>query len=86
MRNIWNYYCFWCVVGSIVETFKKGREAGHAIIVIDELDLLIDKDRRVVRALQESLDGVESSNNACAFDDIQMEWYRFFLWIPLRSD
>lgn len=51
------------VVEGIIDTFKKAREAGHAIIVFDELDLLIDKERRVVRALQENLDGVESSDD-----------------------
>ena len=50
-------------VEGIVETFKKAREAGHAIIVFDELDLLINKERRVVRALQENLDGVESNDD-----------------------
>ena len=40
------------VVEGIVETFKKAREAGHSIIVFDELDLLINKERRVVRALE----------------------------------
>jgi cell division protease FtsH len=51
------------VVEGIIETFKKAREAGHAIIVFDELDLLINRERRVVRALQENLDGVESSDD-----------------------
>lgn len=51
------------VVEGIIETFKKAREVGHSIIVIDELDLLIDRDRRVIRALQECLDGVESSED-----------------------
>ena len=51
------------VVEGIYETFKKAREAGHAIIVFDELDLLINKERRVIRALQENLDGVESSDD-----------------------
>ena len=51
------------VVEGICETFKKAREAGHAIIVFDELDLLINKERRVVRALQENLDGVESEDD-----------------------
>ncbi len=51
------------VVEGICETFKKAREAGHAIIVFDELDLLINKERRVVRALQENLDGVESDDD-----------------------
>ena len=51
------------VVGGIVEVFKQAREAGHSIIVIDELDLLINKERRVVRALQENLDGVESNDD-----------------------
>ena len=51
------------VVDGIIKTFRKAREAGHAIIVIDELDLLINKEKRVVRALQECLDGVESSDD-----------------------
>ena len=51
------------VVQGVIDVFKNAREAGHAIIVIDELDLLIDKDRRVIRALQENLDGVESSDD-----------------------
>lgn len=51
------------IVEGIIETFKKAREAGHAIIVFDELDLLIDRDRRVIRALQENLDGVESDDD-----------------------
>ena len=51
------------VVEGICETFKKAREAGHAIIVCDELDLLINKERRVIRALQENLDGVESNDD-----------------------
>ena len=51
------------IVEGICETFKKARESGHAIIVFDELDLLINKERRVIRALQENLDGVESSND-----------------------
>ena len=51
------------VVEGIIETFKKAREVGHAIIVFDELDLLINKERRVMRALQECLDGVESDDD-----------------------
>ena len=51
------------VVEGICETFKQARKAGHAIIVFDELDLLINKERRVIRALQENLDGVESSDD-----------------------
>ena len=51
------------VVEGICETFKKARESGHAIIVFDELDLLINKERRVIRALQENLDGVESTDD-----------------------
>ena len=51
------------VVQGIVDVFERARKAGHAVIVIDELDLLINRERRVVRALQESLDGVESSDD-----------------------
>ena len=51
------------IVQGIVDVFREARNAGHAIIVIDELDLLINKERRVVRALQENLDGVESTDD-----------------------
>ena len=51
------------IVAGITETFAKAREVGHAVVVIDELDLLINKERRVIRALQENLDGVESSDD-----------------------
>ena len=51
------------IVEGIIDTFKKARETGHAIVVFDELDLLINKERRVIRALQESLDGVESDDD-----------------------
>ena len=52
------------IPSGINEVFRKAREAKHSIIVFDELDLLIDKDNRTIRALQENLDGVES------YDDI----------------
>lgn len=51
------------VARGIYETFKKAREVGHAIIVFDELDLLLDRDNRATRTLQENLDGVESSDD-----------------------
>ena len=51
------------VVQGINDVFERARKAGHALIVIDELDLLINRERRVVRALQENLDGVESSDD-----------------------
>lgn len=44
----------------IEKMFENARNAKKAIVVIDELDLLINKDKRVIRVLQESLDGVES--------------------------
>ena len=50
------------ICGGLEETFKKAKETGHSIIVIDELDLLIDKDPKVTRTLQENLDGVDSSD------------------------
>lgn len=51
------------IVEGIIDTFEKAREAGHAIVVFDELDLLINKERRVIRALQENMDGVESDDD-----------------------
>lgn len=50
------------ICDDIRNAFDEARKCGRAIIVFDELDLLIDRDRRIVRALQECLDGVESSD------------------------
>ena len=47
----------------INHVFEEARKTGHAIIVIDEIDLLINKERRVMRVLQENLDGVESDDD-----------------------
>ena len=58
------YYNGTSDVDSINELFKKARETKHAVIIIDELDLLINKDRQIARCLQENLDGVES------YDDV----------------
>ena len=51
------------VVKGIIETFQKAKEVGHSIVVFDELDLLINKESRVTRALQECLDGVEENDD-----------------------
>ena len=51
------------VLSEVSNIFKKARMAKKAVIVFDELDLLIDKDKRIIRSLQESLDGVESYDN-----------------------
>ncbi len=51
------------IILGIEKMFESARKVGKAIVVIDELDLLIDKEKRVIRTLQESLDGVESSDN-----------------------
>ncbi len=63
------------IPGGIIETFNKAKELGHALIVIDEIDLLINKDARTIRALQECLDGVESNDDVLvltATNDIEM--------------
>ncbi len=46
--------------GEILDVFEKAKEAGRAIVVIDELDLLLHRNATAVRALQESMDGVNS--------------------------
>ena len=51
------------IAEGIARTFDKAKEAGHSIVVLDELDLLINQERRVIRTLQECLDGVESSED-----------------------
>lgn len=47
----------------LIKIFNDARKEGHAIIIIDEIDLLINRERRVTRVLQEQLDGVESTDD-----------------------
>lgn len=51
------------ISAGLEETFRKAKEKGHSVVVIDELDLLIDKDSKVTRILQENLDGVDSADD-----------------------
>ena len=46
----------------VIDLFEQARSRGKAIVVIDELDLLIHRDRQITRALQESIDGVEQTD------------------------
>lgn len=48
---------------SLYKAFDEFKNEKQGLIVIDELDLLIDRDNGVTRALQECIDGVLSNNN-----------------------
>ena len=56
------------------ETFKKAKELGHCVIVIDELDLLIDKDNKATRILQDNLDGVNGPSDFLIMCATNNEW------------
>lgn len=43
--------------------FEKARNENKAIVVIDELDLLINNNSSIIRLLQDSIDGIHSKNN-----------------------
>lgn len=51
------------VAEEIIETFTKAKAEKFSIIIIDEIDLLIDKDNKVKRALQQEMDGISDSSN-----------------------
>ena len=51
------------VIKGLEETFNKAKESSPSVVIIDELDLLINKESRVTRILQENLDGVESKED-----------------------
>ena len=51
------------VCDGLEKTFKKAKEVGHSVVIIDELDLLINKENRATRVLQENLDGVDSRDD-----------------------
>lgn len=47
----------------ITDCFNKAKKTDKSIVVIDELDLLLNENRLVVRAIQEAMDGVETNDN-----------------------
>jgi len=49
--------------GEIVDAFSKARKEKNAVVVIDELDKLIEKDTKLIRVLQSQLDGFNSEGN-----------------------
>ncbi len=51
------------VVNEITEIYSKARKEEFAIVVIDELDLLVEKNKEVTRALQQELDGVDDTGH-----------------------
>lgn len=51
------------VAKEIVDAFKKAKQEKFAIVIIDEIDLLISDDDKAIRALQQELDGVNDSCN-----------------------
>lgn len=54
---------FESITKGLEQTFNKAKETSPSVVIIDELDLLIDKESRVTRVLQENLDGVESKED-----------------------
>lgn len=47
------------IIDELTNAFKEAKYVGNSVIVIDELDLLINKNRQVVRILQSFLDGFD---------------------------
>ena len=45
-------------IEEIIDVYKKAHLKKYAVVIIDEIDLLIDKDSRVIRILQDLLDGI----------------------------
>ncbi len=48
---------------SLSETFQKAKELSHAVILIDELDLIVKNRQDVQRVLQQNMDGVEDKGD-----------------------
>lgn len=51
------------ICDEITSTFKKARAEKFAIVIIDEIDLLIGRNCRVERSLQQELDGIDNSGS-----------------------
>lgn len=50
------------ILSEITETYRKAREKKIALVLIDEIDLLLDKSRKILRVLQDELDGIGKGN------------------------
>ncbi len=48
---------------ALMETFMKAKELSHAVILIDELDLVVYRRQEVQRVLQENMDGIEDKGD-----------------------
>ena len=51
------------VENEVISTYDLARKENNAIVIIDELDRLIDKDNKLIRVLQSQLDGFKSNDN-----------------------
>ena len=51
------------VENEVISKYQLARKENNAIIIIDELDRLIDKDNKLIRVLQSQLDGFRSNDN-----------------------
>lgn len=51
------------VENEVISKYELARKENNAIIIIDELDRLIDKDNKLIRVLQSQLDGFRSNDN-----------------------
>lgn len=48
---------------ALMETFMKAKELSHAVILIDELDLVVYRKQEVQRVLQQNMDGIEDKGD-----------------------
>ena len=48
---------------ALMETFDKAKELSHAVILIDELDLVVHKKNDVKRTIQQNMDGIEDKGD-----------------------
>ena len=62
------------VTKGLEQTFNKAKETSPSVVIIDELDLLINKESRVTRILQENLDGVESKEDILVIAATNNRW------------
>ena len=67
-KNLNDIPCFYfdnsttAPIGTLNQLFKEARKYSKCIITIDEIDLLVDKEPKIIRLLQENLDGVKTES------------------------
>ena len=62
------------ILDEVISAYEKARKEKNAIVIIDELDILIENDPKLLRVLQTQLDGYENENSVLTLATTNHIW------------